>query len=135
HKNLDAANLFSFIISAQYFLYIIVGHTHEKRIIRQGVSGSLSIFLLQQLLSEGGRLGIGHFHKRGGPTGNGSSGFAMDIGFMRQARIPEMHLIVNYSGKQPQAFGYQFLNTGRRVYARSYFPDLTIGYPNIRYLL
>jgi len=90
-------------ISAHHFVVIVVRHAHEEGVVGQRGVGRNPIFVFQKLLREGVGHRVGHLHERRRAARHGSAGLGGDGGFVRKARLPEMHLVVDQAGQQGPA--------------------------------
>src|SRR5690606_5102982 len=68
------------------------------------------VFLLQQLLRQGLRDGIGHLHEGGDAPGHCRSGTVGDILLPGKPRLAEMHLVINGAGQQVLSFRVELLH-------------------------
>ena len=67
----------------------------------------------KSIVRRGGGVRVGHIHKRGYPSGNGCSTLALYITLVGKPRVSKVYLVVDYSGKQPQALTIFYLGITR----------------------
>ena len=64
----------------------------------RGGSGTL-VFRLESVERDSLRLGVWHVHKRGYTAHQCRTRLALDVGFVRQSRLAEVHLVVDGPGQ------------------------------------
>ena len=93
HKNLDATHFLR--IGFHDFRKVVISRAEIERIVCQRLFGGKVKLLLQKLLRSGLRVGVGHVHKRGHATGHGCMAFGVDVPLVVQARLAEMHMLID----------------------------------------
>ena len=94
-KRLHSAHLSE--IHSFHLVDVVVGGTHIETVVDvRGGSGTL-VFRLESVESDSLRLGVWHVHKRGYTAHQCRTRLALDVGFVRQSRLAEVHLVVDGS--------------------------------------
>ena len=100
-------------IRAQHLGEVVVAHTHVERIVHHGRLFRDPVFRFQQILGQRVRYRIGHLHETGDAPCSGSGGGMGDVVLVREARLPEMHLVIDHTGKEQAPPGIDLLHPTR----------------------
>ena len=96
-------------IRAQHFVQVVVGDTHVERVVHHRRGRTERILRFEQFLRERLRNGVRHLHETGDATGGGTRTAMEDILLVGQSRLPEVHLIIDGTGKQIAPFAVDVL--------------------------
>ena len=107
HENLYSADLAR--IDGLDGLDVGVGRSEEEGVVGDRGGRADGVFLFEFRVRGRGRVRVRHLHERRHAAGDGRAGFAGDAGLMRQARLTEMHLVVDQAGEEELAGEVVFL--------------------------
>ena len=100
HEDLDAADAGG--VGLEHFVQIVVARPHEEAVVHRTYFRGAVVLVLEQVLRQGLRHGVGHLHERGDAASRRSGRFGRNLCLVGQAGLPEVHLVVDASRHQPK---------------------------------
>ena len=125
HECLDAARLIE--PEGLDFLDIAVGRTEVEAEIGRAAAAGGGVLVGKRRARRRLRVDVRHIHETRDAARDGGCGFAREVAFLRQARLAEVHLVIDHAGHQELAPGVDHLAAGRRRDARTDLNDTVAG--------
>ena len=121
HERLDAARLVRF--ERANLLDVAVGRAKMKTVITRAAACRRSVLVPERLARRRLRTDIRHVHEAGDAACRRRRRLGREVPLVRQARLAEVHLIVDHPGHQNRALGVDDPHAGGRGDIGGHFLD------------